>query len=238
MTEKEIRLWMLKEKAPDAWWLSIDGEATGQTVQLEDAADRAADQPELTVQVLHVSQAEVKDPPWVPIEPDPVMSTQERESFRLKRPKRGKGLFIQLALLLILLIAAAVILIPEAPVEAEQEALPFDPFGKEKLMQELSAIDSAGRVATPSVRAVVARTGHLLFVTNQNKEAWPSCVIWLDDQGTGYVYRNDEPVPPERTLQIPLRRFSKDGEAVFDLDRFTGYVIIEVPGYKAWEDRF
>ncbi len=231
MTEREVRLWMLEESAKDAWWLSVDEETGEEPVSLTQAVNYAADNPDQMVQLLHVSQAEEQNPPWILLDPAPVMTPEERADLSL--PKSRLGFFLQLGLLLVVIAGVVYYFMPE-PVkdkESQQRTL----VDREEMIKRLSVVEDLGEAPEPSVDATLARSGRIFFITNHNNEAWPSIKIHLED---GYVCEWNERVEPGVTMQIPFRMFTKDGAPLpsgeVDLQR----IVIEVPGLRKWEKNF
>ncbi|MDP0495491.1 MAG: hypothetical protein Q7Q73_04710 [Verrucomicrobiota bacterium JB024] len=232
MTEREVRLWMLEESVADSWWLSVDEETSADAVTLARAADYAAANPEKSVQLLHVDQAEAKVPPWIILDPSPVMTPEERVNF--SRPKSWVGLIIQMAVLLVVIAGIVYFVLPEPPPE-ENENTSSVVASREAMLKKLAAVTDLGAAEAPVIDATIARSGRIFFITNHNKDAWPSLTIHLQD---GYVCEWREEVPSGVTMQIPFRMFLKDGQPLADGEVDLKRVVLEVPGLRKWEKIF
>ncbi|QYY37145.1 hypothetical protein [Ruficoccus sp. ZRK36] len=231
MTEREIRLWMLEESAQDSWWISVDGETGEDAVSLAKAADYASAHEDSQVQLLHSEQGEVKNPPWIILEPHPVMTAEEREN--LSRPKSWVGLCIQLAILAGVIGGIIYAFMPE-PVRDPLEQKLRANIGKQEMLQRLSRVEELGEESEPGIDALLARSGRIFFITNRNKTTWPSLKVSLGD---GYLCDWKEPVPPGATMQIPFRMFvGEDGATLEDGKDVDLYrIVLEVPGLQKWE---
>lgn len=232
MTEREVRLWMLEESVADSWWLSVDDETSEAAVTLARAADYAAANPEKSVQLLHVDQVEAKVPPWIILDPAPVMTPEERTNFSL--PKSWVGLIIQVAVLLVVIAGIVYFVLPEPPPE-EKEGTSGMVASREAMLRKLAEVTDLGAAETPVIDATIARSGRIFFITNHNKDAWPSITIHLED---GYVCEWKDEVPSGVTMQIPFRMFLKDGQPLADGDVDLKRVVLEVPGLRKWEKVF
>jgi hypothetical protein len=233
MTEREVRLWMLEESVVDSWWLSVDEDTSETPVTLARAADYAAANPDKSVQLLHVGQAEAKVPPWIILDPSPVMTPEERTNF--SRPKSWVGLIIQVAVLLVVIAGIVYFVLPEPPPEEGESASSRVVASREVMLKKLAEVTDLGAAEMPVIDATIARSGRIFFITNHNKDAWPSIIIHLED---GYVCEWKDEVPPGVTMQIPFRMFLKDGQPLADGDVDLKKVVLEVPGLRKWEKVF
>ncbi|MBC2595811.1 hypothetical protein H5P28_16210 [Ruficoccus amylovorans] len=232
MTERELRLWMLEETIEDSWWLSVDGQNSEAPVTLSKAADYTAANADKEILVLHASQAEVKNPPWIPLEPSPVMTPQERADFRLPKSWLGRGL--QLGLLVVVVAGLVYYFMPE-PVVDESQQPPKVLVSREAMIKKLAVVEELGATAEPVIDATIARSGRIFFITNHNTQAWPSITIRLED---GYTCEWTQRVEPGITMQIPFRFFTRDGKALADGDVNLSRIVLEVPGLRKWEKNF
>ncbi len=237
MTEKELRIWMRREKAEDAWWVSIDGQACDEPMRLSSVFRRIRNQEAREVLVLHDSQKDAKDPPWVLLDPNSELNEDTRRELS-KRQRISVGLVAQLLLLLIIGGAALYfILRPEPPPPPP----PTDPL--ERVFEQMDSVEAEGGAEVdpekllPELRVAVASSGRIVYISNLSDVTWPSCEIILDGPD-GYRSSWKAPIANHQTIHRPLREFLRDGEAFPREAQTPKSVTVLVPGYRPWEDDF
>ncbi|MEM8549914.1 MAG: hypothetical protein AAGF10_03920 [Verrucomicrobiota bacterium] len=234
MTEKEIRSWMLRENISDQWWMSLDDETQEEPVPLQAAADLAAEDPEREVQVLHVSRVGDKEPPWVLIEPDSVMSAKDREELRPAEMTYGIGILIQLFVILIIIGAVAYFIWPSKQRSAYNV---IDGYNPEVLIEDLGRVTPDAVGQPPTLGATVARTKRMLYIINKSDRTWTQCQVTLNEaDGYRFIFFGD--IPPEKTLPIPLRKFTRDGQQFTAIDAPITRIYMEVPGFQTYDKAF
>lgn len=237
MKEKELRKWMRKEKAEDAWWVSVDGKISSEPMRLSSTFKRAQGRQSSELLVLHDSQKDAKDPPWVVLDLTSELDEAQRRALMSKR-RRGLGVVVQLGLLLILGGAGLFFLLkPEPPPPPP----PSDPL--EQVFEKMETVKAQGGVEAPvgsllpELKIAVASSGRMLYVSNLSSEAWPSCEVILDGPD-GYRYTWNRPLDSQGTLHKPIRDFLRNGESFPNEERVPKTVTVLVPGYRPWEDKF
>ncbi len=67
MTTSQLRQWSLKNSQPDQWWLCLDGVTDEIPVTVAKIEERLKAGEFSKGQILHVSQAEMANPPWIDV---------------------------------------------------------------------------------------------------------------------------------------------------------------------------
>ena len=70
MTIKTLKEWQFSQSVEDKWWHCIDGNPPTTTTTLEQIALAVNEKPQSNHQVIHCSQANHDNPPWVNVESD------------------------------------------------------------------------------------------------------------------------------------------------------------------------
>ncbi len=66
MKKSELRVWALRARLPDEWWVDVDGEVSDTTVTLDEAFRRAEGASDAFI--IHASHAEeTEEPHWTPM---------------------------------------------------------------------------------------------------------------------------------------------------------------------------
>lgn len=249
MTEKEIRLWMATEEAEDLWQVSVDGRLFEKKYSLSEVMRIALPSADSEVEILHVSQWDVKDPAWVQLDPRSRLSDKKRAQLR-KHSKRGKrylrSTWKQIAILLVMVGVAALLLRREDPadnVDISPQARPdpmeviFAQIEAQRQMRGVRPQLTESGIPKLDGQVVVARSDRILFVANLSDQDWESCeVILNDDDGYRYVFQG--PVKPKQTLYEPLRSFTRHGQPFVVEEMELVDVRIRVPGFAEWRDAF
>jgi hypothetical protein len=68
MTPKQLREWLFKNSQDDQWWISLDAVTEDCAVTVNDIEERLKSGQYGQAQVLHVSQTELTNPPWIEVE--------------------------------------------------------------------------------------------------------------------------------------------------------------------------
>jgi TM2 domain-containing membrane protein YozV len=73
MTPKQLREWLFKNSQDDQWWISLDAVTDDCPVTVKEIEERLKSGQYAQAQVLHVSQTELSNPPWIEAElPAPI----------------------------------------------------------------------------------------------------------------------------------------------------------------------
>jgi hypothetical protein len=102
MTPKQLREWLFQNSQTDQWWGAFDDVTEESAVTVDDIEERLKSGLYKKAQVLHVSQTELANPPWIevklqslgPITPAATFlshSEQERERTYHKRTQRNES---------------------------------------------------------------------------------------------------------------------------------------------------
>ncbi|MEM9226523.1 MAG: hypothetical protein AAGA45_01010 [Verrucomicrobiota bacterium] len=235
MTEKEIRSWMLDEELPDQWWISLDDQTQEEPVSLQEAAESAAKEPEREVQVLHVSRVGDKEPPWVIVDADSAMSPEEREKLKSSKITFGIGVTVQLCVLLIIAGVVAYFIWPNEQRRSAYNII--DGYNPDVLLEGLNEVDPEALQENRSLSTTVARTKRLLYIINKTDRTWTQCAVTLNETD-GFAFVHEGEIPPEKTLTIPLRKFSREGESYTAVDQPITRIFIDVPGFQTYDKAF
>ena len=68
MTPKQLREWLFQNGQEDQWWLSLDAVTEESPLTVSEIEERVRLREYGTAQALHVSQAEMSNPPWIDVE--------------------------------------------------------------------------------------------------------------------------------------------------------------------------
>lgn len=68
MTPKQLREWLFQNGQEDQWWLSLDTVTEESPLTVSEIEQRVQSGDYVTAQALHVSQAEMTNPPWIDVE--------------------------------------------------------------------------------------------------------------------------------------------------------------------------
>ena len=68
MTTKQLREWLFQNSQDDQWWISLDAVTEECAVTVNEIEERIKSGQYGKAQVLHVSQAELANPPWIEVE--------------------------------------------------------------------------------------------------------------------------------------------------------------------------
>ncbi len=248
MTEKEIRQWMVDEDAEDLWKVSVDGKPLPDPRSLAGVLKLELPAPESLVEILHASQWQTKDPAWVDFDIHSKLSDKKRaqlHSHKGRRKRRLRTVKLQIAVILAVIIIF-IFLLRHGDAENVAEMAPavaIDP------MEAIFArIDEQRRTRPPTQmtdsgipkldgQIVVARSDRLVFIANLTDQEWASCEVILNPD-SGYAYFFAGPIQPRQTLYEPMRSFVRNGNSFeYHQDELVE-VLVRVPGFAEWRDRF
>ena len=81
----DLREWFCLNGKEDEWWVNVDGKSLGKPLNLELLEGILRENPSSKILVLHVSQAELDQPPWIEVESDiPVINLGVKNSGTIK----------------------------------------------------------------------------------------------------------------------------------------------------------
>lgn len=237
MTEKEIRQWMRREKVIDSWYASVDGHTYDEPMRLSAVFRLDGVTPESCVLMLHVDQAEVKDPPWIELDTASELTTETRKAIAESRFHSWLLALQAGALLVVLCLVLYFVLRPEP----SPPPPPADPI--ERLVQAIDAAKAqdsqasrTGEPHLPALQVHVAGSGRLLYVSNVSSVDWPGFEITLDGP-PGYRYEHKSVLPSQGVVQVPMREFVRDGTPYPYAEEKPKRVEVVVPGYRPFKSQ-
>ena len=68
MTPKQLREWLFQNSHDDQWWISLDSVTEDCPVTIKEVEERLRSGQYAQAQVLHISQTELSNPPWIEVE--------------------------------------------------------------------------------------------------------------------------------------------------------------------------
>lgn len=188
------------------------------------------------VLILHDSQRTVKDPPWIDF--DVVRSLEDRQAGRLFVPRPQMSwvaLGIQLAVLLILIGGGGVFYWKSTRPEEEKTAPQLSRY--ERIVAVIGEQGFSDESPLPALPAAVARTEHLLLLSNLSDVPWTEFEMEINPPN-GYRLVRKELLPPGRTVRLSLRDFVKGETSLVEAELVMKRVRLRVPGFRDWEGRF
>ena len=242
MTLNELRKWLRQQDQTDAWWVSVVKQADAEPLILEQThpLDEVPQLPEvrrgLRVALLHVSQTEGEDPPWVELDEsewEPVASGASRgKRRRQRRSTRAQfRMLLQLGLLCVVLLGAGFFIVRQYfPHLLERK--------EEAAAEQFSADFSNVEPLLPRLLATIGRTEYQFFITNEDpKNAWPQLRIEVYVRGKPepYVYLYEEgEVAVGETVKVPLRLLQPPAgeEDLGEYRERLSRMVLTVPGFS------
>lgn len=67
MTTQQLREWLFQNSQEDQWWCAFDEVTEESAVTVDDIEERLKSGQHGRTQVLHVSQTELANPPWIDV---------------------------------------------------------------------------------------------------------------------------------------------------------------------------
>ena len=68
MNIQDLQNWMFQNSLEDQWWVAVDDVTQGELKSLHQVQEICAANPKAKVKVLHSSQAQLDNPPWIEFE--------------------------------------------------------------------------------------------------------------------------------------------------------------------------
>lgn len=232
ISERALRKAMYREALADTWHYLADGKVSVQPRSLSAALEATGKG--RTALLLHASQLAATPRPWMSIDPDERLNTQQRALMEQQRDQRVNRVLGQAALLAVLL---AVVTGASYIMQRNKDATPqAAPTVIERLQAEIDR--QGGQIANiderPRLRLVAAHTEHQFLITNTGSQPWPTTRIELNGP-EGFVYNYDRIIIPSRTLTIRFDDFEREGTRFNFKEMDLEGVRVEVPGFREYE---
>lgn len=217
MTEKELHRWLRRNGLADLWWVSVAGDVADEPRRLDEVV-RIQSSTSEAVNILHVSQAGSKDPPWVPME------------VGVKSKRRGGTRKSHVVLLLCGLGVLVLALVSGAYYVGASG-------GAEALFFADRSVANPTAERDPPLRVRVGRSDWMLFIYNGNLGAWAGVEVQLITGDQVWTYDWPNTLDPEQTLQVPFRDFSSEHGRLDVRSAPPERIRLIVNGYAEFEER-
>lgn len=231
MSEPSLRKLMQADHLEDSWHRCEAGQPSDATYTLEAIAAQPVDNGSLS-RLLHSSQRNVPNPPWIDLDLNQTLTPQKRAQMQHTR----RSVILQLVGLLLVTFAVYGIYQyndhRKRPKEPRERPTVSEILTKAKTEKG----DSFGQTdLDPQLDAFITLNDNIsLLVVNSSTETWPSCEVTINGPD-GYTIRHDKGVAPSFALKLKLDEFMRDGVS-FDPDSTSvKSARLDVPGFRPTE---